>query len=57
MCMYNFWSLIPLTSAVVLNGNKIQSDLVTGRNVLEGASAVENGAKHLHDVPQTSSTH
>ena len=55
--MYNFWSLIPLTSAVVLNRNLIQSDLATGRNVLEGASAVEICAKHLHDVPQTSSTH
>ena len=57
MCIYNFWSLIPLTRAVVLNGNLIHSGLATGRNVLEGASATEICAKHLHDAPQPPSTH
>ena len=57
MCIYNFWSLIPLASAVVLNRNLIQSDLATGRNVLEAASVVGICAKHLYNVPQPPSTH
>jgi hypothetical protein len=57
MCIYNFWSLIPLITTVALNRNLIQSCLVTGHNVLEGASDVQICAKHLYDAPQPPSTH